>query len=316
MTQDAALKRGSFAIVADSGCDLPLAWFEQNGVGLVPFHISLDGRDFLDCVEVAPADLYVALASSASAGSTSQPSPGEWSRAYEEAIERGYDQIVSVHVSAALSGSISTARMAARDIRHRTDRDLRIELLDSRTASAATGLVVEDLVRSRDAGLTLDEAIEHANLVIENAEMYFVPAEGVVMHWDGRGPEGIRGLFDRIAAHLAASRDLMWVDGRGETLRFSSSTDVNDLAANLARKMSLTAHELGDLVYVEVCAGMPRFLTLIEKPLDTNEFVSRRIRIADAGGATVCRAGLGATGVAFMPASLLEVARPTDIRQD
>ena len=61
MTQDAALKRGSFAIVADSGCDLPLAWFEQNGVGLVPFHISLDGRDFLDCVEVAPADLYVAL---------------------------------------------------------------------------------------------------------------------------------------------------------------------------------------------------------------------------------------------------------------
>ena len=92
---------------------------------------------------------------------------------------------------------------------------------------------------------------------------------------------------------------------RGETLRFSSSTDVNDLAANLARKMSLTAHELGDLVYVEVCAGMPRFLTLIEKPLDTNEFEAKRAAILNTNPTTTALLGVGAVGLAYVPQSLL-----------
>jgi hypothetical protein len=56
---------------------------------------------------------------------------------------------------------------------------------------------------------------------------------------------------------------------------------------------------------VEISAGMPRELAALEKPLDTNEFLSSRMAVANACPSIVSHVGLGAMGIAFAPVSCL-----------
>ena len=161
-------------------------------------------------------------------------------------------------------------------------------------------------MRSREAGVGFDEALEHALALRDSVSMYLIPAEGVALGTDGRAPRGIAGLIDRVSARFSGTRDLLRLDPDGIVAGVESSSDFARLCATLAREMSMAAHRHHvSIAYVEVGAGMPRTLTALEKPLNTNEFRSRRLGIANAGGATVCRVGLGAVGVAFVPSSLL-----------
>jgi DegV family protein with EDD domain len=286
-----------FAIVTDSACDLPYEYYAAHDVALVPMHVRLDGADLLDQVDVSPADYYVRLACTKSNPTTSYPSPAEILDVYQRLIDEGAPAIVSVHVSSGVSGTVTSAKTAARE----ASKSVRCEVVDTRLASAAEGLVVAALVSARDRGASVDEALARAEQVMRATDLYFILPAGHQMVWRRGAAIGLR----RLMAAMFGVRPLLYLDEDGSITERSSSTDLADSTGLIARIMSRTAQSEGPLRYVEISAGLPRALDALEKPLDTNEFVSSRMAVANAGAAVVSRAGLGSVGIAFVPESVL-----------
>ena len=102
-------------ICVDSNSQLPVSLAERYGIVVVPLTVTVDGVDHLEGVDITETEFYAAWADGRTPEiSTSQPSPGRFLEAYRELIARGATEILSIHVAEAMSGTINSARLAAR----------------------------------------------------------------------------------------------------------------------------------------------------------------------------------------------------------
>src|SRR5699024_5482321 len=76
---------------------------------------------------------------------TSRPAPGEFARAYAQLAAAGCREVVSIHLSAGLSGTVDAARLAA------SQAPVPVSVIDSRTVAMAQGFAVADVLAARDA---------------------------------------------------------------------------------------------------------------------------------------------------------------------
>ncbi|WP_202638532.1 DegV family protein [Bailinhaonella thermotolerans] len=102
----------SVAVVTDSTAYLASEEIARFGVTVVPLQVVIGGRVLEDVSEVGASDVAEAL-KSWSPVTTSRPAPSVFLEAYGEAAARGATGVVSVHLSAELSGTVEAARLAA-----------------------------------------------------------------------------------------------------------------------------------------------------------------------------------------------------------
>jgi len=101
------------AVVTDSTAYLPTAVAAQHQVTVVPLHVVLGSRTGAENVDIAPAEVACALGERRVAVSTSRPTPEEFAEAYRAS---GASQVVSLHLSSALSGTVDSARLGAAQV--------------------------------------------------------------------------------------------------------------------------------------------------------------------------------------------------------
>ncbi len=111
MRRPASPGPGRVAVVTDSTATLPPALARAAGVRVVSLDVVVGGRRTLDG-DLDGADLLAAL-ERGERPVTSQPPPAAFAAAYERAAAEGASAIVSVHLSGALSGTVTAARTAA-----------------------------------------------------------------------------------------------------------------------------------------------------------------------------------------------------------
>ena len=125
------------AVVTDSTSCLPASELERYGIRVVPLRVTLGHRVAIDDgVDVTPAEVTRALREKF-AVTTSRPAPAEFAAAFRAALEAGAEQVVSVHISAALSGTWEAATLAAQDFPHGV-----VRVVDSRGTAMALGFAV------------------------------------------------------------------------------------------------------------------------------------------------------------------------------
>jgi DegV family protein with EDD domain len=132
------------AIVTDSACCLPGGSTGAVRPIVVPLRVLLDGRDHAETD--LTGDQLVARLRAGDALTTSQPTPQAFVAAYERAAEEGASQIVSVHLSAALSGTHAAAGAAAREV------EVRVQVVDSASAGFGLGFAVRAGLNAAAAG--------------------------------------------------------------------------------------------------------------------------------------------------------------------
>ena len=132
------------AIVTDSTADLIPELVAGQAVTVVPLTVNLDGRSYRDGVDITAAEFYQALRRSSSHPTTSQPAPGQFKEAYERLLE-DHDEVVSIHISHKLSGTVGSAQQAAEMV-----APGRVKVVDSRFASMPLAALV--LVAAARAG--------------------------------------------------------------------------------------------------------------------------------------------------------------------
>ncbi len=291
-----------FAIVVDSGSDMPHNFYEEHQVVLVPFHIRLGQDDLLDVPENVPEDFYVRFSSRRERVRTSQPSLAEYEEVYQNLIDKGYDKIISLHMSSELSGSYQTAVNAAAAFE---DKPVKIEVIDTKLASAAQGLIVADLVAMRDDCVSFEDAIAHVQTMIPVTKLYFIPTQKDALSNKKKFDRGVFSRIHRMRDDLFGTRFLECLDEEGAISTVTGAQDLSEACARFARTMSKDAQHLGHLVYIEMHAGTPHTLSFIEKPLDTNEFSSHCAGIIEASPSIACYSGAGSIGVAYVPEDVL-----------
>lgn len=131
------------AIVYDSTADLPVA--EHPDWTMVPLTVHFGETEFRDYVDLSAAEFYERLASSATHPTTSQPAPGAFIATYRDLLER-YEHVVSVHISAGLSGTYGSACTAAQEFPGR------VTVIDSRLVSMPLALGLVRAQAALDAG--------------------------------------------------------------------------------------------------------------------------------------------------------------------
>lgn len=176
-------------ICTDSNSQMPAELAQRYGIEVVPLTITVDDIDYLEGVDLDADGFYAKYTSGhRPAVATSQPSPGQFAVAYEDLLARGCNEILSIHVTAAASGTINAARLAAHSV------PSPVRLVDSGTASFGISCCVWAAAEAIAYGATLDEAAQIAEQLAPKIGNVFVVGALDHLHDNGGGGEHAEGL--------------------------------------------------------------------------------------------------------------------------
>src|SRR5579864_2078320 len=102
-------------LVTDSTSDLLADEARALGVTVVPLTVRFGEEQFRDGIDIDGPTFYARLTSSPVMPTTSQPSPEQFGEVYRELLRDSADEVVSVHISAKLSGTMQSAHLAAQE---------------------------------------------------------------------------------------------------------------------------------------------------------------------------------------------------------
>ncbi len=134
------------AVVCDSACDLPDGVLDRYGIAMVPLQLLFGTEVYLDRVEMNAAEFYRRLRAGATSVTTSQPTPGQFTAAFEHA-RAGASEVVVVLLSSGLSGTYANAEAARRSFAAGG-----IHLVDSHSVSLGMGLLALRAAELAEAG--------------------------------------------------------------------------------------------------------------------------------------------------------------------
>ena len=153
-------------IVTDSTCDLPRYVIEQHELEVVPCVLVLDGKEYVDGVDITREDFDKRLPAlpSSTPITTAAPSIGDFSSRYDSLFSRGCDHILSIHAAGALTATLNIARQASQDFNGK------ITAIDSTSLSLGLGFQV--LAAAETAELGLQAALEAVESTRKRLHVY------------------------------------------------------------------------------------------------------------------------------------------------
>lgn len=153
------------AVVTDSAANLPAELVHQYHIHVIPLWLRLKDRLYRDEVDVTASEFYRHLREDKEPPTTSQPSVGDFLNVYRQLAEEAR-AIVSIHLPAKLSGTLSSAQAAARQL-----PSLPIEVMDSGNAGMGEGFVVLAAARSAMEGASLPQVVDKAREVASKVQL-------------------------------------------------------------------------------------------------------------------------------------------------
>jgi DegV family protein with EDD domain len=276
------------AIVTDSTADLgELA--AASRITVIPLTVSFGARTYRDGVDLTHEEFYRLLSTEPAMPVTAQPSPGAFADVYRRLLADGAQAIVSLHLSAALSGTYGAALSAAREV----DPE-RIAVLDTRSVSLGLGLLALQAARDAAAGLAADAIVERIREAARRVELYAAIPNLTFLARGGRigRLEGLLGNVFQIVP-IATLRDGM-VDQYAR---------VRTLSRALERLVEIARSRLADVTGARIAvlhsAAHDRAQELAAALRDVLR--PAELVIKWVGPTVGTHAGPGAVGLVFIP---------------
>ena len=150
-------------IVTDTvGC-IPADFIKEHDIRRAPVGLVIDGKGYLD-TDLTNEEFWRMFHAAKEPTSTSAVAPGAFADAFAD-LTKTTDSIICIVVSKALSATHEAA-VEARDIVQKEHPNLKIEIIDSNTATGAEGFIVMEVARAIKAGKSLEEVIQIARDMI------------------------------------------------------------------------------------------------------------------------------------------------------
>jgi DegV family protein with EDD domain len=153
-------------IVTDSTSDVPPSIAEALDIFTVPVYVRFGRQVYRDIADISHDELYARLPDSPIHPTTSQAAPSDFAAIYRQLSQPG-DEIVSIHVSAKLSGTYNAA-LQGRELVEGSH----IEVIDSRSLSMGLGLTVMAAARLAKAGQDLATILVEVKAAISQSRAF------------------------------------------------------------------------------------------------------------------------------------------------
>ena len=269
-------------VVADSCSDLPAELVERHRITIVPLTVRFGEQEFVDGRDLTPTEFWDRCARFPGLPETAAPPPG----AFEEAFRSlaGSDGVVCITLSSTFSSTFQSAQMAAKAL----EDVVAVRVVDSRSTSLGTGMVVLHAARKAAEGTGLDEVVAEAETTLRRSRLVLALDTLENLKKGGRigGAEALLGSLLSIKPvievrdgavlpcpkHRTRSRALRYV-----IARLAAEADVSEVGVMHAAAPDLD--EFLDLLYEHV----PR----------------ERIVLGDIGAAIGTHTGAAAMGVTY-----------------
>lgn len=280
------------AVVTDSTASLPADVAEERGLVVVPLQVVV-GPDVHDdgTEEVGPERLAQALREFRPV-STSRPAPAVFEQVYADLAARGAREVVSVHLSGEMSGTLESAQLAA------GRASIPVHVVDSRQVGIATGFAALAAAEAVAGGVDGEAAAALARRRAEAASSLFYVDTLEYLRRGGR----VGAAAALLGGALAVKPLLGLVDGRVATVE-----KVRTSARALARLEELSVVAAGEETPLDVCvshlASPERAgalaVRLRERLADRLE--GREVWVREVGAAVGAHVGPGTVAVCVSP---------------
>lgn len=162
------------SVVTDTTGYLPRQLVEGHGITEVSLYVNFGGERSereADLMKDLPRT-YEEIRSANPWPTTSQPSVGDFRAAYEPALAAG-NEVISLHISGGISGTVEAARQAADQLREEDLGGERVTVYDSQTAAGGLALLAMTAARAGSAGAGAAEALERVERAREALKIWF-----------------------------------------------------------------------------------------------------------------------------------------------
>jgi DegV family protein with EDD domain len=215
-------------VVTDSSSRLPADERQRWSIREVPLHIIVDGNNLRDGVDDIPADIHQ-RAHVTSAGAT----PAELADAYRRALDDSDgDGVVAVHISAALSSTMTAAQQAAAEYGDA------VRVVDSKSAGMGTGFVALAAARAAAGGAQLECIVSEAVSAARRGRAFIV-----VLRLDNLRRSGRIGNAAAWLSTALAIKPLLRIDDTGKLVL---AQRVRTVSKALAAMIDHAADAVGD----------------------------------------------------------------------
>jgi DegV family protein with EDD domain len=273
-------------LVTDSNAQLPPELVERYGVEVVPLTVMVDGVDHLEGVDLDADAFYAAFAGGAAPKvATSQPSPGRFAATYRRLADAGAEEILSIHIGSAVSGTLNSARLAA------TDSPVPVRVVDTGTASFGVGCCVWEAAEAVRAGAPAEQAAALAEALAPRIGNVFVVGALDLVRAGGRLAAGA-GAEEGIPV-------LSLVEGQVQVV--GTAGNVDEATAVMAERVRSAGEGLRAAVGIADAAAAPLWQALetaLASAPEVKEVV--RYRVGPSIGA---HTGPGTAGAFYYPAT-------------
>jgi DegV family protein with EDD domain len=272
-------------VVTDSTAYLPAD--VAGHLYVVPLTVTVSGRAGREGVDVSPADVASALAERRVAVTTSRPAPAEFSQAYRELLDAGAEGVVSVHLSARLSGTFESALLAASEFGGQ------VCVVDSATAGMGLGFVAMAAHRASLAGASLTEVQAIAETAADHTETLFYVDTLEFLRRGGR----ISAASALLGTALSVKPILHMRDGE-----VVLKEKVRTSARALARLVELAAESAGKSdvdIAVQYLSAEDRANALSDALRTRLGAQLKQLYVAEVGAVLAAHTGPGVLGIAI-----------------
>lgn len=234
-----------YRIIADSSCELPLEFRDDDRFRLVPFSLEVDGEPIRDTKDINITSLLEKIALSKDAPKSACPSPDVFQRNMDGDVKRIY----IVTISSELSGCYNSARLA-KELYDEEFGDKEIFVIDSRSASGGESQLALMAMELEEQGIGFEEIIKRLTEFRDDMKTFFVLDNLDTLAKNGRITRFAAAAAKKLSvkAVLAADRGTIIKVGQAVGARKALSQMVDHVfesvkgAANYTKKRIIITH--------------------------------------------------------------------------
>ena len=237
------------AIVTDSSTAITPEEAKALGIFVAPLAVYIDGKDYMDFINVQPSDIVEALKARKNI-KTSQPNVGALDELFQKLKAEKYDHIIAISISSALSGTFQSFRLAAA-----SNEIENFTLIDTLSAASPIRHAAKEAKKMADAGKSVEEIVAYVEALSKDSISYILPDTLVQLIHGGRvkGATAVLGQLLKIKLGLKIEYNVPNIE-KFDTAR----TDVKLFQAIVddfgKRNFTPATHK----VYLPQCESMTR----------------------------------------------------------
>jgi len=275
-------------IVTDGAADILPEWEKEYGIDTIPVNILFGEKSYLQGVELDNEGFYKLVDESRRIPKTAQPSPHQFVEFYRKIAQKG-DTILSIHITAKLSGTYASAITAAGELKD----EFNIIPIDSACGSLGIGLICREARKLERAGKSVDEIVKSVEAIKNKVR--------VILTLDTLEYAKMSGRVGTLQAALASALNVKPIAVLKDGV-LNMAERVRTRKAALERVISMAKEEFGDKpVYLAVVHA--RDLKSGQALLDQakSHFNAKETMISDLSISIAANLGPGTVGLILYP---------------